>query len=249
MKAVLLSGLYLLAWRAPACAQSLSVYSDLAQIDVAGKVTVPETPREILSPALVRNGFNSFQVVVEAPEDAKWWIFVGQNPENAVKVTMYRESGASLTPVDLPYASSGTQVLWMDLWVEGNARVQRIKVEPELNVNDDWVTYPIEARVMEARIPQGPPFLPAVRQEPPAVWLRTFVCPLPPGGIDLSGLFGGGSSLADLRFRNVQQDVRLLDAHAAVKDDVKKLLGGCDAQPPSDPERYLRIRDYLFRLR
>jgi hypothetical protein len=249
VKAVLLSGLYLLAWRAPARAQSLSVYSDLAQIDAAGKVTAPETPREILSPALVRNGFNSFQVVVEAPEEARWWIFVGQNPENSAKVTMYRESGASLTPVDLPYASSGTQVLWMDLWVEGNARVQRIKVEPELNINDDWVTYPIEARVMEARIPAGPPFLPAVRQELRAVWMRASVCPLPPGGIDLSGLSAGGPSLADLRFRNVQQDVRLLEAHAAAKEDVKNLLGGCAAPLPSDPEWYLRIRDYLFRLR
>jgi hypothetical protein len=249
VKAVLLSGLYLSAWCVPVSAQPLSVYSDLAQIDKLGKVTAPETPREILSPALARNGFNSFQVVVEAPEEAKWWLFVGQNPENSVKVTMYRELGGSLMPVDLPYTSSGTQVLWMDLWVEQNARVQRIKVEPELNLNDDWVTYPIEGRVMEARIPQGPPFLPAAHPEPPAVWMRTSVCPLPPGGIDTSGLIGGGVSLADLRFRNVQQDVRLLDAHAAAKEDVRKLLGGCDASPPSDPEEYLRIRDYLFRLR
>jgi hypothetical protein len=250
VKGVLLSTLYLLAWNAPARAQPLSVYSDLAQIDAAGKVTAPESPREILSPALLRNGFNSFQLVVEAPAaDAKWWLFVGQNPENSVKVTMYRESGAALMPVDLPYSSSGTQVLWMDLWVEGNARVQRIKVEPELNIDDDWVTYPIEARVMDARIPVGPPFLPAVRQEPPSVWMRTSVCPLPPGGIDPGGLTSGGTSLAGLRFRNVQQDVRLLEAHAAAKEDVKNLLGGCSAPLPSDPEWYLRIRDYLFRLR
>ena len=45
----------------------------------------------------------------------------------------------------------------MDLWTAGNAPVQRIKVEPELKINDDWVTYPIEARVMEARVPDGPP--------------------------------------------------------------------------------------------
>jgi hypothetical protein len=230
VKAVLLSGLYLLAWRAPARAQSLSVYSDLAQIDAAGKVTAPETPREILSPALVRNGFNSFQVVVEAPEEARWWIFVGQNPENSAKVTMYRESGASLTPVDLPYASSGTQVLWMDLWVEGNARVQRIKVEPELNINDDWVTYPIEARVMEARIPAGQASVPS---------MHAFICGSPMPGPSLDGP----------RLRNSEQDVKLLDAHAAAKEDVKNLLGGCAAPLPSDPEWYLRIRDYLFRLR
>jgi hypothetical protein len=230
VKAVLLSGWYLLAVCAPGCAQPLSVYSDLAQIDAGGKVTAPETPREILSPALVRNGFNSFQLVVEAPEEAKWWIFVGQNPENSVKVAMYRESGASLTPVDLPYSSSGTQVLWMDLWVEGNARVQRIKVEPELNINDDWVTYPIEARVMEARIPQG---------SAPAGSMRAYVC----------GSATPGPSPDGPRLRNSQQDVKLLDAHAEAKDDVKKLLGGCDAALPSDPEWYLRIRDYLARLR
>lgn len=222
-------------WCAPVWAQPLSVYSDLAQIDELGRVKAPETPREILSPAVVRNGFNSFQVVVEAPAEAKWWLFMGQNPENSVKVTMYREAGQALERVDLPYASSGTQVLWMDLLVEGNAPVQRIKVEPELNINDDWVTYPIEARVMEARIPPG---------SAPAASMHDYVC-----GSQALGPPPPGPSLEALRFRNFQQDVRLMDAHAAAKEDVKKLLGGCDAALPADPEWYLRIRDYLFRLR
>jgi hypothetical protein len=230
VKAVLLSSLYLFGWCAPVLAQSLSVYSDLAQIDELGKVTAPETPREILSPALARNGFNSFQVVVEAPDEAKWWLFVGQNPENSVKVTMYRESGGSLEPVDLPYQSSGTQVLWMDLWTDESARVQRIKVEPELNINDDWVTYPIEGRVMEARIPPGPS---------PAPSLHAYLCGSPALGPPLEGS----------RLRNGEQDVKLLDAHGAAKEDVRKLLGGCDAPLPADPEWYLGIRDYLFRLR
>ena len=62
-----------------------------------GEVIAPEAPREILSPAVVRNGFTSFQVVVEAPAEAKWWLFVGQNPENSVKLTMYRELGPNRT--------------------------------------------------------------------------------------------------------------------------------------------------------
>jgi hypothetical protein len=230
-------------------AQSVSVYSELAQMDGSGKVTAPESPREILSPVLVRNGFTSFQVVVEAPAETKWWLFVGQNPENSVKVTMYRESGATLAPVDLPYADLGTQVFWMDLWTDGTAPVRRIKIEPELHINDDWVIYPIEGRVMEAKIPPGPPFSPAKVRREPAFWMRTSVCGPPAGGIDFSGLFGGGVSLADLRFRNSQQDVRLMEAHPAAKADVKNLLGGCDAPLPPDPESYLRIRDYLLRLR
>src|ERR1700733_6174718 len=63
-----------------AWAQPLSVYSEFARINASGEVTAPETPREILSPALVRNGFTSFQVVVQAPADRQWWLFVGQNP-------------------------------------------------------------------------------------------------------------------------------------------------------------------------
>jgi hypothetical protein len=133
VKAALLSLLGLaIGSRALCWAQSVSVYSELTRIDDQGKVIAPETPREILSPAVVRNGFTSFQVVVEAPPEAKWWLFVGQNPENSVKLTMYRElgpeSGNALEPVDLPYRSSGTQVLWLDLWTGENAPVKRIKV-------------------------------------------------------------------------------------------------------------------------
>ena len=240
MKAVFLSAC-LFAWCTPIWPQALSVYSELAQIDGSGKVTAPESPREILSPALVRNGFTSFQVVVQAPTEAKWWLFVGQNPENSVKVTIYRALDASLERVDLPYASSGTQVLWMDLWTEGNAPVRRIKVEPELNVNDDWVIYPIEGRVMEARVPPALSVTGSARPAP----LRNYVCGLPVSGDNVSG---SGLSLESLRFRNGQQDVKLMDAHSA-QEDIKKLLGGCDAKPPADPEWYLPIRDYLFRLR
>jgi hypothetical protein len=220
---------------APVWTQPLSVYSELARIDGSGKVIAPDSPREILSPALVRNGFTSFQVVVQVPAETKWWLFVGQNPENSVKVTLYRERGELPEPVELPYASSGTQVLWMDVWTAGNALVQRIKVEPELKINpekknDDWVIYPIEGRVMEARVPDGPA---------PTTSMHAYLCGAPESGPPLEGP----------RLRNSEQDVKLLNAHASAKEDVKNLLGGCDAPPPSDPESYLRIRDYLFRLR
>jgi len=46
-------------------AQPLRVYSEFAQIDATGRVTAPAEPREILSPAIARNAFSSFQVVVD----------------------------------------------------------------------------------------------------------------------------------------------------------------------------------------
>jgi hypothetical protein len=212
-------------------AQPLSVYSEFAQINAAGEVTAPETPREILSPALVRNGFTSFQVVVQAPADRQWWLFVGQNPENAVKLTIYRESGDELEPVEVPRQSRGTEILWMDVWTAATTPVQRIKIEPELHFsdapNEDWIIYPIEARVVEARVPT-----PAL---PPGSYLCPPVAtPAPP--------------MARFQLRNAAQDFAL--AERVPKEELAKLLTFCDTPaPPRWSENYLRIRDYLFSLR
>ena len=212
-------------------AQPLSVYSEFAQINASGEVTAPETPREILSPALVPNGFTSFQVVVQAPADAKWWLFVGQNPENAVKVTVYRESGDALEPVDLPRRGGGTEILWMDVWTSGEARVEqnldRIKVEPELLIDGDWVIYPIEARVVQAKVPE--PALPA----------GSYLCPL---------VATPALPMARFQLRNAAQDFAL--AARLPKEELTKLLTFCDTPAPERwSENYLRIRDYLFGLR
>jgi hypothetical protein len=212
-------------------AQSLNVYSEFAQISKEGRVTAPEMPREILSPALARNAYTSFQVVVEASPEAHWRLFVGQNPDNAVRVTIYREDGDAIEPVELPTEGDGVQVFWMDLWTDSNASVARIKIEPELYVKEDWFTYPMEGRVTEARVPDG-------SQSQPA--MKTYLCGGAPAAAPVSGIAG-------LRSRNAQQDVAL--AALGSKDQLRKLYGACEASPPDNPEWYLRIRDYLVRLR
>jgi hypothetical protein len=202
--------------------QSLRVYSEFAQIDAAGRVTAPAEPREILSPAIARNAFSSFHVVVDVPSGTPYQLYVAQNPENAVDVTLYRENGDKLERVTQPVSGNSTQVFWMDLWTARDAPVQRIKVEPQLHVNNDWVIYPMEARVMEATIP-------------PDAGTADPVCGRP-AGIP--------SDLVKLRNRNAQQDAAL--AATAPKDELQKLTGAC-REP--NPESYLRIRDYLLRLR
>src|SRR5690349_16586128 len=109
-----------------AWAQPLRVYSEFAHIDEKGRVTAPAEPREILSPAIVRNGFTSFQVVVDVPPGTPYQLYVVQNPEKAVQVTLYRENGERTDPVDQPVTGSGTHVFWMDLWTARDAPVQRI---------------------------------------------------------------------------------------------------------------------------
>src|SRR5579862_3749815 len=98
--------------------QPLRVFSEFAQIDGTGRVTAPPEPREILSPAIARNAFSSFQVVVDVPRGTSFQLYVAQNPENAVEVTLYRENGEKLERVEQPVSGDRTQVFWMDLWTD-----------------------------------------------------------------------------------------------------------------------------------
>lgn len=226
----------------PAAAQPLNVLSDLARVDPKTKATQPATPREILSPAIIRNGFTSFQIVVDAPETTPWQLYVAQNPENAVNVTLYREIGDRLEKVESA-SGTGTQVFWMDLWTKRGAPVERIKVEPQLNINNDWVIYPIEARVVETTVPDAPSGGWPAGVTGPMEVMRGFVC----GTKFEAGTPGKEPSVASLRFRNAQQDRAL--AASVSKPELQQRFGACDAATPENPEAYLRVRDLLFRAK
>ncbi|MEO8098979.1 MAG: hypothetical protein ABI811_14850 [Acidobacteriota bacterium] len=238
MKSALL-GLLLVS--APLWAQPLSVYSEFAKVDAKGKVTSPASPREILSPAIARNAYASFQIVVEAPDAAAWQLYVAQNPADAVQVTLYREIGDRLERIAEPAAGTGTQVFWMDIFTAANAPVDRIKVEPQLHLNNDWVIYPMEARIMEATVPSG---VLAAGIAAPGEVMRGFLC----GAAIPAGEAPKEPVQASLRFRNGQQDRAL--AARADKAALQERFGACDARPPADnPEWYHRVRDFLLKVR
>jgi hypothetical protein len=202
-------------------AQWLQVYSEFVKFNPQGEAIAPAVPREILSPALVRNGFTSFQIAVRVDPGTPYSLVVGENPEDAVKATVYRERGDKLEPVSLPYSGDTTQVFWMDVWTDRDAPVRRIKIEPQLNVNNDWVVYPMEARVMKATVPE------AGREQP--------LC---------RANFDENTDMGRLRFRNARQDGALRTL--APLEDLRSLLNACRLK---DPESYLPIRDYLLRMR
>ena len=230
-----------------ACAQSLRVYSEFAQIettpDAAGKVTAPAEPREILSPAIARNAFSSFQVVVEVPQGTPYQLYVAQNPENAVEVTLYLENGDKLEKVSQPATGDHTQVFWMDLWTARDAPVARIKVEPQLHVSNDWVIYPMEARVMEATAGEVGKKIGGT--DSPFEVMKGFLCR--PGPVIDYGAVRNPPNVSSMRVRNSVQDLTL--AKDAPRAELQTLFGSCSSPAPSDPESYLRIRDYLLRLR
>jgi hypothetical protein len=220
------------------------VYSEFAQLSDAGEVVAPENPREILSPAVARNAFSSFQLAIQVPRGVKFLVYIGQNPDNAAKVSVYRRDAGKLVPVVIPYEGVSSQVLWMDLWVDGSAPVRRVKIEPQIGIGGDWLTYPMEVRVTEASaVMEAAPAGPAISE--PLDLMRAFLC-----GGQARPLSGAMPLGAELRFRNARQDVALARAGSpALREELKKAMGGCGASAPADPEFYLRLRDVLLRVR
>jgi hypothetical protein len=223
--------------------QSVQVYSEFAQLNDAGDVVAPENPREILSPAVARNAFSSFQLAIQVPRGVKFLIYIGQNPDNAARVTLYRRDGGKLVPVVVPYEGVSSEVLWMDLWVDANAPVRRVKIEPQVEVGGEWLTYPMEVRVAEASPVLEAPAGQALAE--PWDLMRAFLC-----GGEARSLSGATPLGAEFRFRNARQDVALARASSTgLRDELKKAMGGCSASAPADPEFYLHLRDLLLRPR
>src|ERR1041385_4727377 len=64
-------------------AQSVEVYSEFQRPDPLGAIVAAdraESPREILSPAVARNGFASFHIAVSVPLQTNYFLYVVTNP-------------------------------------------------------------------------------------------------------------------------------------------------------------------------
>lgn len=163
-----------------ASGQSVRVYSEFQRIGPFGKVIGPDrarrpgvSPREILSPAVARNAYASYQIAVSSPAGEPFTLHIAQNPENTGVVSVYEalfvSAGGELVPdrlvrVELPHRAKApeinnaspeerTIVFWMDLWVQGSCRPGRFRLEVQVYCMGSWIIYPMEVRVEEALIP------------------------------------------------------------------------------------------------
>ena len=222
----------------------MNVYSEFAQIDAQGNVVAPETPREILSPALVRNGFTTFQVVVQAPLDMSWVLRIGQNPDKAATIILYRGTSGHLVRAAEPVTGNSTETFSMDVWVDKADPVRCIKVEPTVEIKGEWLTYPMEMRVRENIVPDFASS-PGAAVEPisPFEILQAYVCKgKKPPAISIAI-----ASPDAIHLRNAHQDVAMASQLSAVdRDELRKWMGGWAARASSDPEAYLHVRDYFF---
>jgi hypothetical protein len=165
-----------LGFAAVAGAQTLDIYSEFQRVDPFGNVVAADralAQREILSPAVVRNGFASFHVVVSVPPKESYFLFVGTNPPNACRYTLYREHFAKTENGWIPDALTETPRLpdWgvmpdpddhvegqtarlylLDVWIPPDADTKGFRLELQLK-SALWVIRPMEVRVLAARVP------------------------------------------------------------------------------------------------
>ena len=157
-------------------AQSLDLYSEFQRVDPFGNIVKSdraESPREILSPAVARNGFASFHVVVSVPPRTSYFLFVVTNPVNACRVALYREHFTRTKDGWMPDALSEVRRLpdfgvvpdpdeqipeqtarlyLLDIWIPPDAGVGRFRLEVQLKVGY-FIVRPLEIRVTPALVP------------------------------------------------------------------------------------------------
>lgn len=259
----------------PCVAQRLFVYSPLTRVDRMGSVVKADRgsaqPRHILSPGIPRNAWSSFRLVVDMDKPSSYYLDIGQNPENAVKVKLYRENHIetangwipdTLKEVNVPYGGFATDfgapgrkvvTFWLDIWVDRDAEVDRIKVEPQVWVEElkDWVVYPMEVRVQQPVVPDLKASAP-VALPPPTEPADAAVWPIVCGSSAKAEPQRGQLTVRALLQRNARQHIALATNKEAMAAALAKATGSEDfcaapKTPASGPEWYLRFRDAIFR--
>jgi hypothetical protein len=210
------------------------------EIRVTSEFVASGPGREILSPAVPRNGWSSFHVTVQAPPGMDFSLHIAQNPELFARTELYRDGRRVPEPYDGKIPEDATSVtFWLDLFIGSEADVRRFKLEPQAyTARSGWIVYPMEVRVVEMRVP-------------PVSRGREF--PSPPKPLDFAAnyLCGAKHKLS----RNLEQDWRLatLIPRERVELRLKAALAAndsaawcADPQVPAKPEWYLPFRDFLL---
>jgi hypothetical protein len=211
--------LILAAWSCAAQDASLNVFSEFRRIDPYGRIVTADQggkPREILSPAVARNA-----------KETPTWLYIQQNPEH-FRVDLYREQYVKagkewipdgLQPVKAPcflvlpepgtaIPGQKTQSYWLDLWIPADAPVERVRVQVVIKVDENWIQYPMEVRVVDLVSPGRAPLpseIPRLAQSMAQTWLGGWTAP--PGPAPEAEL-----SVRHLLMRNARQDRALADA-------------------------------------
>jgi hypothetical protein len=173
----------------PACcvvfaahAQEIRIYSEFERFDPFGNPVAADrdmVPREILSPAIARNGHLSIHVVITAPAGTNYFLYAGTNPPDILQVRIYREyfapCGEGYCPDWLAEQRSPafgaipelaadfsrpamnhqtTRCYLLDIQAPAVIEPRRVRVEALLKVGT-WYVAPMEVRIVSATVPEN----------------------------------------------------------------------------------------------
>lgn len=261
-----------------ASAQGLRVYSEFVRVGPDGEIAAPDRggkPREVISPAVLKNTHLTLRVAIEAPPGVPYYIHIGQNPDKLMEATLYQEQYEQgnggyipdrLIRMDLPHGAKlaegqKVQTYLLDIFVLPKTPMTRIRLEFQLNVGDRWTIYPLEIRVRDRAgfgggRPLGP--LPAVRARTDAAILaplREMYCGdarSRRGPVELD-------TARALLVRNIREDLAIArdkarTEGAGVAAMIMKAGGWespdafCQAKGPAPggAEWWMRVRNYLY---
>jgi hypothetical protein len=245
-------------------AADLRVYSEFRRIALDGEIVKADQGgrvREILSPMAVRGGYSTYRIVVEAPPGEEFWLYIGQNPDDNAQATLYREVHQdgrpdALEKVEQPYkgqVAAGAKVatFLLDLFYRRSAAVERVKIEPQLHIENRWIIYPMEVRVTSAVLPSShaaPARYPGTdagqRAETPAFTaLRETLCGAKPPAMSTD------LTARRLMYRNARQDLALAATLPALKraELLPEAKGFCGGTLDLPWEGWLRMREQIYR--
>jgi hypothetical protein len=223
-------------------AQEIRIYSEFERFGPFGNPVAADrdmVPREILSPAMPRNGHLSVHVVVTAPAGTNYFLYAGTSPPNILQVKIYRESftrcGDGYCPDWLTEQRSPsfgampesthdssdpamnrqtTRCYLFDIMAPADVEPRRVRVEALLKVGT-WYVAPMEVRIVTPTVPGAAPTVPTGEKIASAT--RIF-------GEDLAPLEAPSSTTAELQ--------------------LLRYLAGL---PPEWPRQLLRVRDIIQR--
>ncbi|HZT28866.1 MAG TPA: hypothetical protein VFA33_03215 [Bryobacteraceae bacterium] len=260
----------------PLAGQNLEIHSEFLRVDPRGEVLLSDQtpePRELLSPALVRNGFASFHIVVRA-ERANYFLFVGTNPPGELRTSVYKEEFAevngawipdALKPVRLPdfgvlpdpeaaIPGQTARAYLLDIWAPPETPPGRLRLEIQLKAGG-WTIWPMELRILPAVVPEARrrsrqplPAIDRPSDEAAADVLLEFLESRgkQPAAREEAPDFNAPGTLREVVRRNAEQDLTL-----AGSLDVEGLIPRLKQQVAANgggSEWYLHVRDLIYRL-
>jgi hypothetical protein len=262
----------------PVCAIELRIYSEFQRVDPMGAIVAQDraaAPREILSPAVVRNAFASFQVIVTAPANTFYFLSVQTNPPGIFEIKLYRETFArngtgfvshglieerdpaflaGVTPSMGSIASQTASAYLLDVWIPASVQPGKARLEV-LVKTADWKVAPLEMRILPAIVPTLASCLSPIATPEPAASLDALAFnELFPGlAGDPPRCAPRSGTVASVIIRNARQDAAL--AHTFTPHLQSELLNAAlDAVTqrswtlfdPRGSESYLRVRQLLY---